>query len=550
MGGDGTGDAERDEATIIEGAEAQGAEEPRAAEPAEKPAEKPAEPGRSVVAAVLLNLTGLGLGYLHLRCWLRATACLVIVAAMIAVAFTNDASGTPWLWRILFASWVAATALDAWAVARLRPRPATSAARLRPAALGIVALLVVVGGHIGYAEAARATYATGVAAQATADCTAANRSFSLVTGPYELTLSRDVPAAALRRAECTQFLDAEQAERAGTLAGAVAAYQTFRRDHAGSVLEPFARDGVRRVLQAWAVALRGAGDLDGAIARYGELLGELGTEPAAAQVREDLAATHVERATASRTAMAAAAGQARVDAMRAAMDDLLLVGRDLADTTSAAGVPQAVLDTFTEANSAFAEGRFCDALPVLDYAITLPESAGVAAVANGDRARSLSGCALANFGSGDYTGATDRFQTLMVDYPNDPDVPQARSAVITAEVGRAAGVALPLPAPLGAPASEPVVLYNAAATEVRVLVAGPTAQEITLPACPGCPRSYVAGSDSCPGAAGKPSSPIRLRPGTYYVLQDREEFGPDDSVNEPITVQRGGGELCVTVTAG
>jgi tetratricopeptide (TPR) repeat protein len=504
--------------------------------------------GRSAVAAVLLNLTGLGLGYVYLRRRLRATAVIVIVAIMVVVAFTNDAASTPWLWRILAASWVLATAVDAWVVVRHLPRPDTRVQRLRPVAVGFLAVLAVVVGHIGYAEAGRATYAAGLAAQGRADCTQANRSFDAVTGPYELTLSRDVPAAAVRRAECTKFLAAEQFERSGAHAEAVAGYQTFRSDHAGSLLEPFAQEGTRRALLAWAVELRGAGDLDGAIARYRELLRELEGDPGAAQVREDLAATHVERASAARDTMVAAAGHARVEAMRDAMDDLLLVGRELADTPTAAGVPQAVLDTFTEANSAFAEGRFCDALPVLDYAVTLPDAAGLAPVANGDRARSLSECGLANFNAGDYTGATDRFESLVADYPNDPGVPQARSAIITAEVGRAAGTPLPLPAPIDSPGSEPVLVYNAAATEVRVLVAGPTAHELTLPPCPGCPASYATGAESCPGAAGKPSTPLRLRPGTYHVMQDRAELGPDESVNEPITVRPGGGELCVTVT--
>jgi tetratricopeptide (TPR) repeat protein len=509
----------------------------------------PEEIGRSALAAALLNLTGLGLGYLYLRRWLRATAAIVILALMVVVAFANDAAGTPWLWRILAALWVAATALDAWTLARRLTGPDTRVQWLRPVAVGFVAVLAVVAGHIGYAEAARATYATGLAAQARADCTEATRAFGAVSGPYELTLSRDVPAAALRNAECTEFTGAEGFEQSGAHAEAVAAYQAFRRDHAGSLLDPFARENTRRVLRAWAVELRGAGDLDGAIARYRELLRELGSEPGTAQVREDLAATHVERASAARVAMVAAAGSARVTAMRAAMDDLLLVGRELADTGTAAGIPQAVLDTYAQANSAYTEGRFCDALPVLDYAVSLPAAAGVASTANGDRARSLSECGLANFNAGDYSGATERFQTLVAVYPNDPGVPQARAALITAEVGRAAGMTLPLPAPIDAPASEPVVVYNAAATEVRVLVAGPTAQELTLPPCPGCPASYVAGAESCPGAAGRPSSSIRLRPGTYYVLQDRAELGPDESVRDPITVQSGGGELCVTVTS-
>ena len=589
MGGDGTGEGTGDDIVRIGPPEAhpavttepasadagaaeaeQGGSEPEgsgagAAEPAEPGRREPgpeepaavhpvpagtagSEQARSALAAVLLNLTGFGLGYLYLRRWLRAAACIVIALLLVVVAFTNDAASSPWLWRVLAALWVATTAFDAWWVARCVPRPATWGRQLRPVAVGLVAVLAVVAGYVGYGTAGRSVYAAGVEAQGRADCAAGNGAFAAVTGPFELTLSRDVPAADARRAECTEYLAAESAERAGAHADAVAGYRDFRREHPGSPLEPFAREGSIRALLAWAGALRGSGDLDGVIDRYRDLLGELGADPRTQQAREDLAATYVDRAAAARETMAGAAGQARVDALRAAMQDLLLIGRELPDTPSAAGAAQAVLDTFTEANSAVAAGRFCDALPVLDYAVTLPESAGVAAVAHADRARSLSGCGLASYDAGDLTRASDRFATLVAEYPDDPGVPQARSALIAAEVGRSASVPLPLPAPLGAPGSEPVVVYNAAATEVRVLVTGPTAHEITLPPCPGCPPAYVGGAESCPGAAGMPSTTIQLRPGAYYVLQDRAELGPDESVDVPITVEPGGGELCVTVT--
>jgi Tetratricopeptide repeat len=503
--------------------------------------------GRSAVAAALLNLTGFGLGYAYLRCWFRAIACPVVAVLLVVVAFTNDAASTPWLWRILAALWVAATAVDAWWVARTGPRPQTRRQRLQPVAVGVVAVLAVVGGHLGYGAAGRATYAAGLEAQGRADCIAANRAFDLVTGPFELTLSRDVPAAAVRRAECAAFLAAEQAESAGNHAAAAAGYRDFRRDHPNSLLDGVARENVIRVLTAWAGELRESGELSGAIDRYRDLLGELDGDPRIAQAREDLAATYVDRAAVTRETMLAMAGSARVAALQMAMDDLLMVGQDLADTASAAEVPQAILDTFAQANNAVAEGRFCDALLVLDYAVTLPESTGVAAVAHADRARSLSECGLASFHAGDLTGAITRFQTLVAEYPNDPRVAQARSALIAAEVGRTASVPIPLPAPIDVSGSEPVVLYNAVSTEVRVLVTGPTAHEITLPGCPGCPRVYEEG-ESCPGAAGKPSTMIQLRPGTYHVLQDRAELRLDESVDQPITVRRGGGELCVTVT--
>jgi hypothetical protein len=116
-------------------------------------------------------------------------------------------------------------------------------------------------------------------------------------------------------------------------------------------------------------------------------------------------------------------------------------------------------------------------------------------------------------------------------------------------VGRSAAVPLPLPAPIDARGTEPVQVYNATSTEVRVLITGPTAHELTLPGCTGCPSVYEGG-ESCPGPEGKPSTTIQMRTGPYYLLQDRVDPASDDSVDEPITVEPGGGALCVTVRIG
>jgi hypothetical protein len=42
-----------------------------------------------------------------------------------------------------------------------------------------------------------------------------------------------------------------------------------------------------------------------------------------------------------------------------------------------------------------------------------------------------------------------------------------------------------------------------------------------------------------------------MRPGAYYVLQDRGAFDSDEPLNEPLTIRPGGGwQLCVTLTRG
>lgn len=80
-----------------------------------------------------------------------------------------------------------------------------------------------------------------------------------------------------------------------------------------------------------------------------------------------------------------------------------------------------------------------------------------------------------------------------------------------------------VPAPLGGNSSGNIelIFYNDNPLEARVLVSGPTAHEITVPGCPGCPAQYAPGDSTCPNLAGKPSVTLRLQPGTYDVLSLR-----------------------------
>jgi hypothetical protein len=200
-----------------------------------------------------------------------------------------------------------------------------------------------------------------------------------------------------------------------------------------------------------------------------------------------------------------------------------VVAREFGDTTSAAQVPQAFTDTYVDANIAVAELRFCDALPVLDYFVGLPdpEVATVVATAHGDRARSLYECGLATYRGGDAGTSLDRLEEFVAAYPNDPGVPQARSAIVVATISEAKTAPLPpLPAPLGgnSPGSIEYEFHNDSPYDVRVLVTGPTTHEVVVPACPQCRANYPDQASGCPNREGLPSATLRLRPGVYDDL--------------------------------
>lgn len=434
----------------------------------------PAGTPRSAWAAALANLTGLGLGYAYLRRPLRAGAAVVGTVVLVVVAFATDASSAPWLWRAVAAVWLGVQAADGARIARRGPRPARGGALL-PIWGAAAAVTALVAGYLGYGAAERATYSAAVAAQAQGDCATAAPAFDAVTGRYRLTLTDDVPGAATRRAECAAYTAASMAQDTGAVAAAEDALRAFRRDHLGSVLMPYADERLATI------ALR----------------------------RVDTAVTTLEGQT----------GAARAATVRSAVETLLSVRRDLADAPSAARVPQALQTLWTAAERPFTRQQFCDVLPTLDYAVTLPEAetGAIVATAGGHRAQAQLGCGLAEFRAGRFPQAARHVQDLLADYPDDDGAAQARSVVIATSVAQATTDPIPVPAPLGTPGDRTVTFYNITSTELRLQITGATAQDVTVPGCPSCPKSLNR-LDTCPSSAGKPSQDVRLAAGLYHVL--------------------------------
>jgi hypothetical protein len=203
----------------------------------------------------------------------------------------------------------------------------------------------------------------------------------------------------------------------------------------------------------------------------------------------------------------------------------MMVLRDFDDTPAAKRVPKAIADLFEAANEPFTKGDFCGAVPTLTYFAGLDPAAvrDVVDTANANRAKSLYECGLAQVRAGDVQ-AVLTLDTFLKSYPQDPGVPQATSALVTAKVAQAAGVTLPVPPPLGdnSPGDIPVTFYNDSNTPLTILVAGPTAHQLTLPPCAVCPADYPPGADVCPTFDGRPSARLELTPATYYITTVRD----------------------------
>ncbi|GAA3243999.1 hypothetical protein GCM10017691_49500 [Pseudonocardia petroleophila] len=487
---------------------------------------------RSPIAAALLNLTGLGLGYSYLGRWWRQALHLVVTAGLVVIAFATGAAALPWLWVAITIAWLGWMAVDAWRIARSRhAAPAGAGGHALPVAVAVLLVGGLVTGYVLYGAAGGRAYADAAAARDRGDCAAAVDGFGRVTGVYELTLSGDVARADAGRAECSAFLAAGDAAARGGYAEAVALYGDLRRAHPDTALAPFVSADLRRTYDEWGTQLRGAGDFDEAVRVYRDLLVEVGDGPEAAGVRAQLAATYVEEADALRGQLATLDGQQSVDAVRSAVENLVAVQREFADTPSAPAAAQGLVDVYAAANTQAADGLWCEALPVLDHLVTVtdPEAAGIVATATTDRPTALFRCGLQRYEAETWTESAAAFDRFVAEYPGDPQAAQARADAIAARAAGVQGAALPaLPGPFAGdgPGSIPLTLYNDNPSEVRVYVVGPTAHEIVLSGCPGCPATYATDGEACPTFDGRPSQRLTLPAGSYTIISQYATTNP------------------------
>jgi hypothetical protein len=450
------------------------------------PPQPAARAPKSMLAAALLNLTGLSLGYAYLGRWLRGGIHLALGTGLVVLALVTGAGSLPWVWRAVAFLWLLWMALDAARIAHTTPEPRRSGGVV---ALAVVAVVAVIGGYVAYGIAGHAAYTRGADAMGRGDCAAANGEFDTVSGPFALTLSEDVPAAQERRTECDAF-----AAASGTsdLGGRVAAYQAFQRDHAASPLHGL--------------------------------------------VAENLAQAQLEKVAADRPAITAATGEDRAGLVRTAVETLLSME---GGTRAAAKVPDALDEVYVSG----VQGKPCDALPTVEYLIDVPDAAAAAIVgkAKADVPGRLLNCGLDQFRARDLDGAAQQLTELTTGHTTDRGVPQARAALIAVAVAKQTSDALVVPAPLDRPGSLKITLYNITSSPMKVYLTGSSAAEVELPGCSGCPAGVASGTP-CPDPAGKPAVSTQVDPGLYHVLLDAD--APKASnVKTIVPVQND--ELCV-----
>ncbi len=489
----------------------------------------PADPVRAV-AAGLLNLTGLGAGYLLLRRWVLAGVCLAATAALLVLALPAEPDGVPAGLLVAYGLLLLVAALDAARRAATTPLRNPVVAMV----LGIVLLAVPAGGVVAYGAARD-------------------------DAVEEMLLGRldDADALVAKAAARTSF-----AEGRADYTTALARYRELAHDHAGSKAAELVPDRLDAYYKAVAKPYTDKKDCEAI-----EPLTYLRTVPGEHMDRDVLGSltTWPDKPLA---ASLYACGTGKLGAENAGPDggELGRLLRTFPKSEQAGRVGGALRDAVAARDRSLGGTEPCTARDELRSigrtADALPDDAGAGVAADVDTAveKGVYACGVDEFKDKKFGEARKTLADFADTYKNSKHRARAEDIAIAAEIAGlrpAAGNHLP---PAGSPggARMTLVVSNDGPGPVEVLYTGPVTGSVKLAACGSCTMyaSESAGrSKACKANRKYPKATIRLPAGSYHFLHkhsadttaaisDRaagSEIRPGYSYTQCSYVVRGGG---------
>ncbi|MEY9932152.1 hypothetical protein ABH926_006801 [Catenulispora sp. GP43] len=464
---------------------------------------QPAPDWWRAAAVALLNLSGLGIGYVLMRRWRAAVWSWIATAIFLLIALPATAGGVPIAITVIYLAILAVTAIHG-AVRGLRT-PLSWPPRSQLAfGLAVVLLAVPVGGTVLYDNAHQEAIQQMLLKRlTTADAGLATAE----TEPIATAETDFGPGLAAYR----DLLDNHRTSRAGKLVpGRLAAFYqsvsapytkhdycdaiepltylrslpsgTFSTQDLGS-LAAFPDDPL-----ATSLLQCGTGYLSGAGANLTTATQDLNllmsTFPNSAQ------AGQVEPAVSN--ALGAAAGGITGSDPCTATDSLTQLSTQIKDLTSpVSGISTALQKDATTALADVESGSYS--------------------------------CAVSKYKGGDFAGAQTAMDSFVSTYPNDPNKALAQKYSIAAQIAQQDADAGKVTPTLTNSGSVSLTVSNDSPDPMQILYTGPATGTINIAACSGC-KTYANATDGQQNACGNssidyPKTSLTLPPGTTFFLQ-------------------------------
>jgi tetratricopeptide (TPR) repeat protein len=262
--------------------------------PEPEPVVIPAARLRNPWEVALLNLSGLGLGYAVTTHWVRFAIHLAVTIGLVVTGFASKAHTNAALWIIIFILWLGWMVFDGWNITQRTIKQANKAnikLQVIPTAIGIAALILMVGGMVAYSLLASANFVQAMKAYNTSDCAAAQPLFKKMSSIFELTFSPKISLAELKIEECSTLLAAEEAESQGNYSDVIDAYKGYLNQYPNNPPSDGVREKIAATYFAWGNQLLEQEKYQEALDTYDKLLQEYPLSKVISQVPAAEAAT-------------------------------------------------------------------------------------------------------------------------------------------------------------------------------------------------------------------------------------------------------------------
>lgn len=165
----------------------------------------------------LLNLTGLGLGYLYMHRWLRWLIHFLLTGSLIAIAFLSNAAHSPFFWLTVFGLWLLWMVFDGWRQARrlVQAVPIETVGRpWLPIVLAVLIIGLEAAGFWGYRILGYREFVKGQTAYQLGDYQLTHQYLDRVVSLYALSFAPYVTLAEEYLADCEALQEHQQARLA------------------------------------------------------------------------------------------------------------------------------------------------------------------------------------------------------------------------------------------------------------------------------------------------------------------------------------------------
>ena len=378
-------------------------------------------------AAALLNLTGLGLGYLYTRARIRWLIHFLITVGLLVAAYFTNATAAPLFVLVIAGLWLTWMALDGWRCAR-RPAQAVPVPTPRWWSLVLIAVLLLgleAAGIWGYITLGQQEYIAGATAYRMGDCRTAVGHFSRATTLYRLALGPTIFTADDELAACSLLVQADDALEQGDYAEATAGYETYlARYPAGPLLIP-TREEAAKAYSEWAADLEAGGDYAEAVEKYQVVLSDYPHTEAGKTAAEQVARTYMAWGDALQEA----------EAYDEAVAKYLIVLNEYPDTSAAEEAPGHLAVAYMGWAAALRqEARYAEAIARYQAALDQGPSTEVGREITEAMAEAYAEWGDALREEGSYEEAIERYETVLNDYRATAAARRIRPAVAEAYV--------------------------------------------------------------------------------------------------------------------